>query len=193
MAKVCGAGAERPVAPAAAAPGSCGVGCACGRTQDLTELVDKSRVTALNEKLKGSHENVLLAYPEAVLETQEDDPVCILYLPLLSACNISHITIKGRGDATAPTKVSLFKDRPTLGFEDVDSYMPTAELELSAEATSGGQAVKLNKQDFRKTNSLHLYFENDNDDAASSVIQQVILWGHAQAKLSDLSGLKKFG
>uniref|UniRef100_A0A7S1CQQ4 Thioredoxin domain-containing protein n=1 Tax=Bicosoecida sp. CB-2014 TaxID=1486930 RepID=A0A7S1CQQ4_9STRA len=151
-----------------------------GRFKDITSKIDHAKTFCLNEVKKGrDHKNLWTSGEGAVLWS-DCDPQLILHLPFLEAkgVKLGAIAIKAPEPESRPTLLRLFANRVSMGFEDVDSVVPTQELALTDAQLESGEPIMLEYRYFQKVTSLTLFFDRpDDDEAERTVISLLRLYG----------------
>ncbi|KAM1329973.1 hypothetical protein ACFX2H_042331 [Malus domestica] len=77
----------------------------------LYEHIDLPKVSALNEAVPGSVKSVFKAWEQRLnssgghLESNEDDPELLVYIPFPSDVKIKSISVVGGVDGTSPSKM----------------------------------------------------------------------------------------
>lgn len=109
----------------------------------LRPQIDLEAVQCLNEEVANSgrailklHEDRLSAEPS--LQSQEDDPELLLYIPFTEAVTVQSIAIRsvvnvtdGNGVATAPPRtIKVFTNRDDLDFDTAREMEPQSEVDL---------------------------------------------------------------
>ena len=62
-----------------------------------------------------------------------------------------------------PTNIKLYVNRNSLGFEDIDDYDPTTELEVEAEELKeNADPILLKYRNYQRVKSITIYIEDNN-------------------------------
>lgn len=169
-----GAGGEAAGAEAGGFPSK------VGRYVDITDVIDKKRTACLNEVTRGGYHANLWTEGEAATLQSDCDPQLLLYLPFKhdTKQKLGAIVIKAPDAENRPTMMKLFVDRPTMGFDDVDAYEPTAEFKLSGDDLAEGKPIMLPFVKFQNVTSLTIFFDQpDDEEAEKSIISHLRLYG----------------
>ncbi|RQM19756.1 hypothetical protein B5M09_002198 [Aphanomyces astaci] len=101
----------------------------------LFQYIDTSKVRVLNA-LDEDHRThpfksaALKKSKDTFLESNEDDPELILYIPFTEAVSIKSICISGGEDGLHPKSVKLFSNREDIDFSNATELPPLQKLDL---------------------------------------------------------------
>eukprot|EP00624_Nannochloropsis_granulata_P000262 evm.model.NODE_10932_length_14799_cov_18.808027.4 len=141
--------------------------------------IDTSKVRCLNESEFGACLHPFKPYSrrreaEPRLDSHDDDPELLLFVPFTRVVKLKSINIIGghAGEGTAPTKIKLFMNRDDVDFVNCRELPAAQELELVANAASmgdgGGIDYPLKVSKFQNVDSLTIFFsENGGHDVTS--------------------------
>lgn len=150
---------------------------------DVTDLVEKSKVFALNESVAGSHSHLWNGdRSNAVLSNA--DATLIVFVPFRESVRLSAIIIDAP-PSLAPSSVRLFVNAKALGFDDVETTEPAA-LILVGEGDLGSP-IKLRPSKFNAVNELFIYIEREGAEKVS--ISKIAFIGAAMQS-TDVSKIK---
>lgn len=104
----------------------------------LRTYVDFSAVTCLNEEERDSGKGVIKTHDERLsthpnLQSPEDDPELLLFIPFTESVTIQSITIRDAvagAETASPRRVKLFTNRDDIDFEMARDMPAQQELEL---------------------------------------------------------------
>ncbi|CAM9658370.1 unnamed protein product [Laminaria digitata] len=140
----------------------------------LFGLIDTTRVRCLNENAPGGALKCLKAWdkrrdPLPRLESEEDDPELIIFVPFTQVVKIRAISVNGGADGTAPSTMKVFVNRDDIDFGVAQDLPAVQTLEMVRD--SGGVEVdyptKLSKM--QNVSDITLFVPN-NFGAESTVI-----------------------
>ncbi|KAM7276935.1 hypothetical protein ACFE04_018801 [Oxalis oulophora] len=142
----------------------------CSSDWSLYKHVDLSKVSALNEAVHGSVKSVFKAWEQRLnssgelLESNEDDPELLVYVPFTSDVKIKSISIVGGADGTSPSKMRVFINREGIDFSDAQGMQAVQEWDL-AENLQGVLEYQTRYSKFQSVGSITLHFpENFGGD-----------------------------
>mmetsp|Transcript_41219 Transcript_41219/g.78733 ORF Transcript_41219/g.78733 Transcript_41219/m.78733 type:complete len:205 (-) Transcript_41219:304-918(-) len=107
----------------------------CGGTS-LYGYIDHPKVRVLNSSNPEAVEAILgpwdrrQARDHTPLESDDDDPELLLYIPFTSDVKIRSIMVVGGDDGTSPNQMRAFTNRDNLDFESVADLAPLQEWAL---------------------------------------------------------------
>ncbi|CAM8884705.1 unnamed protein product [Rhodiola kirilowii] len=108
----------------------------CSSSWSLYKHIDMSKVSALNEAVRGSVKSVFRAWEHrfdssgGYLESNEGDPELIVFIPFTSDVKLRSISVVGGADGTSPSKMRAFINRDGIDFSDAQSMQPVQEWDL---------------------------------------------------------------
>lgn len=145
---------------------------------DITNLVDGSQLSCLNSK--GNPDKSTLSVVSSA------DEQLLLFLPFQQSVKIQSLHFRGN---LKTVKVYVNK---YLGFDDIESEVPTQEFVLDAAKVRApeGQVVSLNFVRFQKVSSLTLFIEDNHDGSTTTVLQRLIVRG-MPGETTRMQDLKK--
>mmetsp|Transcript_20714 Transcript_20714/g.60245 ORF Transcript_20714/g.60245 Transcript_20714/m.60245 type:complete len:189 (-) Transcript_20714:441-1007(-) len=143
-----------------------------GKLVSLGEKIDKAQCYARNESSRFPWSNLLIG--DGTLGCKSDaDEQLIIHIQFQEFVKVHSIKLtefnSGRDPSETPTVIKLYVNRVNIGFEDVDDYEPTAELELSADdLKEDADPIKLQYVKFQRVKSITLFVEeNDGGDVSA--------------------------
>jgi hypothetical protein len=109
---------------------------ACAADWSLFKNIEMSGVRALNEAIDGSAKSVFKPWENRLdfstaLESNDDDPELILFIPFTTDVKIKSISIIGGSDGTSPSKMRAFMNRDDIDFSAAADLLPIQEWELA--------------------------------------------------------------
>ncbi|GJP33523.1 hypothetical protein CLOM_g9596 [Closterium sp. NIES-68] len=138
----------------------------CGAGFSLYKSVDLPKVRALNEAVEGSAKGVFrsweerMTFPSQPLDSNEDDPELILFIPFTTDVKIKSIAIIGGADGSSPSKMRAFINREDVDFSVVNDLTPVQEWNL-AENLRGELEYTTKYSKFQGVSSLTLHFPSN--------------------------------
>ncbi|CAI5524306.1 unnamed protein product [Closterium sp. Naga37s-1] len=138
----------------------------CGAGFSLYKNVDLPKVRALNEAVEGSAEGVFrswedrMTFPSQPLDSNEDDPELILFIPFTTDVKIKSIAIIGGADGTSPAKMRAFTNREDIDFSVVNDLTAVQEWDLT-ENLQGELEYTTKFSKFQGVSSLTLHFPSN--------------------------------
>ncbi|KAH9602376.1 hypothetical protein KSS87_011414 [Heliosperma pusillum] len=148
------------------------------------------QVSALNEAISGSVKSVFRSWDQRLnfsgefLESNEDDPELIVFIPFTSDVKIKSISIVGGSDGTSPSKMRAFINREGIDFSDAQSMQAVQEWDLT-ENLQGVLEYQTRYSKFQGVGNLTLHFP-DNFGADTSKIHYIGLKGEATQLKRDV-------
>ncbi|KAG6409565.1 hypothetical protein SASPL_127605 [Salvia splendens] len=150
------------------------------------------KVSALNEAVSGSVKSVFkdweqrLNSSEGYLESNEDDPELIVFIPFTSDVKLKSISIVGGADGTSPAKMRAFINREGIDFSDAQNMQAVQEWDL-AENLQGVLEYQTRYSRFQSVGNLTLHFPvNFGGDASTTQIHYIGLKGEATQLKRDV-------
>ncbi|CAI7745570.1 unnamed protein product [Closterium sp. NIES-53] len=138
----------------------------CGAGFSLYKNVDLPKIRALNEAVEGSAEGVFrswedrMTFPSQPLDSNEDDPELILFIPFTTDVKIKSIAIIGGADGTSPAKLRAFTNREDIDFSVVNDLTAVQEWDLT-ENLQGELEYTTKFSKFQGVSSLTLHFPSN--------------------------------
>lgn len=101
---------------------------------DLTNSINLGGVYALNEKVSDSSKNIIkskenMLDKDKYLESNDDDPELLIYIPFNSVVKIKTFTMIGGEDGLSPSHVKLFVDCENPDFSLIENGIPSQEFD----------------------------------------------------------------
>ncbi|GMH10782.1 hypothetical protein Nepgr_012623 [Nepenthes gracilis] len=162
----------------------------CSSDWSLYKHIDLPKVSALNEAVAGSVKSVFKAWEHRLnssgecLESNENDPELLVFIPFTSDVKIKSISIIGGADGTSPSKMRAFINRDGIDFSDAQIMQPIQEWEL-AENLQGVLEYQTRYSRFQGVGSLTLHFP-ENFGADTTQIHYIGLKGEATQLKRDV-------
>ncbi|XP_073007055.1 uncharacterized protein [Typha latifolia] len=162
----------------------------CSADWSLYKHIDLSKVSALNESIAGSVKSVFKAWEqrldtsEGLLESNEDDPELLVFIPFTSDVKIKSISVVGGAGGASPSKMRAFINREGIDFSDAQNMQPVQEWEL-AENLQGLLEYQTRYSRFQSVGNLTLHF-TDNFGADTTQIYYIGLRGEATQLRRDV-------
>ncbi|CAK9212010.1 unnamed protein product [Sphagnum jensenii] len=162
---------------------------ACAADWSLFKNIEMSGVRALNEAIDGSAKSVFKPWENRLdfstaLESNDDDPELILFIPFTTDVKIKSISIIGGSDGTSPSKMRAFLNRDDIDFSAAADLLPIQEWEL-AENPHGEIEYLTKYAKFQGVASLTLHFPR-NFGANATCIHYIGLRGEATQLKRDV-------
>ena len=152
-------------------------------SSDLTSLVERSRVFALNESVSGSHSHLWEGDRTNAIHSDVGASL-IIFVPFRESVRLNAVIIDAP-PSTAPTSVRLYVNAK-VGFDDIDGTEPAA-LILMGEGDLG-QPIKVRPVKFNSVNELYIFVERA--DAYKVSLSKLSFHGQA-AQGTDVSKIQK--
>ncbi|CAM9831259.1 unnamed protein product [Ascophyllum nodosum] len=101
----------------------------------LYGLIDTTRVRCLNESAPGSVLHCLKPWdrrrdPQPRLESEEDDPELIIFVPFTQVVKIRAISVIGGAEGSAPSEMKVFVNRDDIDFGLAHDLPPVQTMEM---------------------------------------------------------------
>ena len=145
----------------------------------LRPYVDFSGVICYNEEVNGSGKKVLKIHEERLsespsVESPEDDPELLFYIPFTENVTVQSITIRNasrNNDNASPRKIKIFTNRDNIDFETARELPAQQELELLppfhfVEGTIDYPCRPAGK--FSNISSMAIFIQDNYDDSGAS-------------------------
>ncbi|XP_002977781.2 PITH domain-containing protein 1 [Selaginella moellendorffii] len=154
----------------------------CAAEWSLHAHIDTAKVWALNEASPGSSKSVFKSWDQRLdlsgsLESNEDDPELILFIPFTTDVKIKSICVIGGTDGSSPSKMRAFINREDIDFSDARELLPVQEWDL-AENLYGELEYPTRYPKFQGVANLTLHFPT-NFGGTSTRIHYVGLKGES--------------
>ncbi|OAY75395.1 PITH domain-containing protein 1-like [Ananas comosus] len=162
----------------------------CSSDFSLYKHIDFSKVIALNESVAGSVKSVFKAWErrldtsEGLLESNEDDPELIVFIPFTCDVKIKSIAVVGGSGGTSPSKMRAFINREGIDFSDAQNMQPVQEWELT-ENLQGVLEYQTRFSRFQSVANLTLHFP-ENFGGNTTQIYYIGLRGEATQLRRDV-------
>uniref|UniRef100_A0A914Y1C6 PITH domain-containing protein n=1 Tax=Panagrolaimus superbus TaxID=310955 RepID=A0A914Y1C6_9BILA len=105
-----------------------------GIEYNMNSMIDKDKVTVLNESIDGSGVRVFKEWREHLDKTfyveSDVDEELLFNIPFTGHVKLTGITIMGDLNDTHPSRVRIFKDRESMSFSDIEGAKPDQEMQL---------------------------------------------------------------
>jgi len=162
---------------------------------DIIEHVDLSNVQCLNEKPEAPFSNALrvgVRDDDAVSCQSDTDEQLLMYVPFHQNVKLYAIKIKAVDDATAPRKIRLFVNKPSLGFSEASSEPAAQELELDFLKHCQSEPIMLKFVKFQNVSSVTVFVDTNQDDEESTKLEHISFIG-TTVETTNMNDLKKVG
>ncbi|KAJ3051627.1 hypothetical protein HK097_007351 [Rhizophlyctis rosea] len=157
---------------------------------DLTEFITLNQLECLNEKSQGAARNAFQSNDQ-VLESDVDEQL-IISIPFNQAVKLHSIKIVASGEQ-APRNIRTYVNRPhTLSFDEADSIPALETIELTEKDFEPNAITPLRFVKYQSVHGLTIFVENNQGDAETTVIKQIILYG-TPVETTKMSDFKKVG
>eukprot|EP00850_Spirogloea_muscicola_P005216 SM000023S07672 [mRNA] locus=s23:735661:737895:- [translate_table: standard] len=145
----------------------------CGAAWSLYRHVDVPKVRALNEAVEGSAGLVFKSWEERLdfstsLESNDDDPELLIFVPFTTDVKIKSICIVGGVDGTSPSRMRVFSNREDIDFSNVQDLPPLQEWEL-AENTRGEVEYVTKYAKFQGIANLSMHFQSNHGGSTTRI------------------------
>lgn len=163
-----GLGAD-PTASAAAAGGGLAANEAadtCGKMINLIDKIEKKECYARNENSNFPWSNLLIGDTRLGCKSAEDEQL-IIHFEFSEFVKVQSMKLtefnNGAEPENNPTTIKLYVNRNNLGFESIDDYDPTTELELDPEELKeNADNIMLKFVHYQRVKSLTFFIEDNN-------------------------------
>jgi len=134
-------------------------------------------VRCLNESSPGMALNPLKPYDKRTerdpyLESQDDDPELILFVPFTQAVKMKSFCVVGGGGGSAPEHVKLWINRDDIDFNNAEDLPALQELDLVESNPSADIDYPLVQRKFQNVSSITMFFSG-NYGADASLISYI--------------------
>eukprot|EP00475_Leptophrys_vorax_P038015 TRINITY_DN66284_c0_g1_i1.p1 TRINITY_DN66284_c0_g1~~TRINITY_DN66284_c0_g1_i1.p1 ORF type:complete len:210 (+),score=24.84 TRINITY_DN66284_c0_g1_i1:142-771(+) len=138
----------------------------CSGGFSLYKNIDTPKVRALNAVVPSSAANVFrswgerMTFPAVSLDSNDDDPELILFIPFTTDVKLKSIAVIGGADGCSPARMRAFINREDIDFSIVNDLTPTQEWTLTENL--GGELEYTTKYArFQGVSSLTLHFPDN--------------------------------
>eukprot|EP01026_Neomeris_dumetosa_P041975 TRINITY_DN3485_c0_g1_i1.p2 TRINITY_DN3485_c0_g1~~TRINITY_DN3485_c0_g1_i1.p2 ORF type:complete len:184 (-),score=17.85 TRINITY_DN3485_c0_g1_i1:232-783(-) len=142
---------------------------------DLVSSIDFSQLECLNQKTDATIQNAVKedsrSNPSSVVESDADEQL-LIHITFLSGVAMGGIMIQGPEDS-GPKKIKLFKNEPTIGFQEAESRKGVVELELTQIQLANQTFIPLQRVQFARVTVLTIFVENNQEDTDSTKISWI--------------------
>jgi len=156
--------------------------------QNLSPLVALDKVTCLNQQEAHPVQNIFAEDASKVLRSDVDGQL-LIGIPFTQNVRLHSLKLKGPLDG-APQSISLFVNRPNLGFEEAESEPPTQTLDLSENDYQKQEPVEVRLVRFQNITHLTLFIKNNLQGSEQSVLSGLELFG-TPLEVANLAHIKK--
>jgi hypothetical protein len=153
---------------------------------------DPSRVPPLPQAVGKDWGNALKqGYREdaALHVTSDDDEQLIITVPFRQIVNLTSVAIAGPADGTAPKRVKIFVNKPSLSFDNCGKKA-TETLDLSAEAVATGAPTELDFTQFQNVRVVSFFVETNQGGGDVTNVAKIVVNG-MPVHTTNMSELKK--
>lgn len=128
----------------------------------------------------------------ALLAVSDTDEQLLINIPFNQAVKLTSVAIKGDAadPATAPRRVRLFVDRPSLGFSEAESDPAAQEFVLSEADAAAGSAVPLRAAKFGRVTQLAVFIADNQGGGEETRVCSLVIEGGA-GDTFDVAAIKK--
>ncbi|EST08820.1 PITH domain protein [Kalmanozyma brasiliensis GHG001] len=164
----------------------------------LLKTVEANRSSALNEKPDHRLQDILNGPNGGKWLESDADEQLLIHLSFKQRVKLSGILLRTlpSQSAHAPKQIKIFANRPGLSFDDATADTADQEAELSEEHVRGGEnggggkVFSLRFVKFQKVDSLTIAVLSNQDDAETTRIDAIDVFGLAD-QATDMSELQK--
>jgi hypothetical protein len=165
--------------------------------QDLVEEIEWTSVECLNQDDSFPAENALksgLRDQDQMLLKSDADEQLLLTVPFKQLVKLHSMRVVAPVGDTAPRKLKLFVNAPSMGFEDAESRKAAQEIELTAEQLAGDKPFPLNYVKFQRVSQVTLFFEDNASGGDEDVtdVARIDLLGFT-VETTNMKEFKKVG
>lgn len=166
-----------------------------GKMMDLTDKIEKKETYARNENPNFPWSNLLIGDTRLGCKSAEDEQL-ILHFEFSEFVKVQSIKFtefnNGSEPENNPTNVKLYVNRNNLGFESIDDYDPTSELELEAgDLKENADNIMLKFVHYQRVKSLTIFIE-DNNGGEITALGGLKMYGRSVAT-TNMADFKKQG
>eukprot|EP00897_Mesotaenium_endlicherianum_P006882 jgi/Mesen1/6221/ME000320S05413 len=134
----------------------------CDASWSLFQHVDIPKVRALNEAVEGSAKKVFKSWGQRLdfstcVESNDDDPELLIFIPFTSDVKLKSISIIGGTDGTTPARMRAFINRDDIDFSVAQDVSPVQEWQLG-ENNRGELEYPTRVTKFQGVSDLTLHF-----------------------------------
>eukprot|EP01095_Lingulamoeba_sp_RSL-Kostka_P008906 TRINITY_DN3037_c0_g1_i1.p1 TRINITY_DN3037_c0_g1~~TRINITY_DN3037_c0_g1_i1.p1 ORF type:complete len:215 (-),score=68.17 TRINITY_DN3037_c0_g1_i1:193-837(-) len=147
----------------------------------LYKFILTDQMTCLNESVPDMAKNVFKPYVERLdqenyLESNDDDPQLLLYIPFNGDIKLKSICIIGGDLDSAPRTLKVWKNKDNIDFSNCEDIQATQEFEL--DPNLGGQIeYRVKTAKFNNVSSLTFFVEDNWADIDQTRITYIGLKG----------------
>jgi thioredoxin len=157
---------------------------------ELTQHVAANQLDALNQK--GGHDvRNILNKDESYLESDVDEQL-IISVPFNQTVKLHSLKLVAASKAHAPKTIKLYVNRPTLGFDEVDSVEPTQTLELTEGDYADDKLIPLRFVKWQSVSSVVIFIGSNLGEEETTQLKQLIFVGQT-VETTKMDELKKIG
>uniref|UniRef100_A0A914W3S5 PITH domain-containing protein n=1 Tax=Plectus sambesii TaxID=2011161 RepID=A0A914W3S5_9BILA len=157
-----------------------------GVQYSLYQKIDLEKVACLNELVEGSGKTVFKPWDQRLIKDQyvqsDADEELLFNIPFTGQIKLKAVLLVGGEGNSHPAKMRLFKNRPTMSFDDT-TIEPEQEFELTRDE-SGTVEYPLRVAKFANLTHLSIHFPTNFGDE-STKIYYIGLRGEFQGELRD--------
>jgi thioredoxin len=157
---------------------------------DLTDYVEANQLDALNQK-KGHDVRNILNEDASYLESDVDEQL-IIGVPFNQTVKLHSLKLVAASKAHAPKSIKLYVNRPTLGFDEVDSVEPTQTLDLTEEDYADDKLIPLRFVKWQSVSSVVIFIGSNLGEEETTQLRQLIFVGQT-VETTKMDDLKKIG
>ena len=121
--------------------------------------------------------------------TSDDDEQLIITVPFRQIVNLTSVAIAGPSDGTAPKRVKIFVNKPSLSFDNCGKKA-TETLDLSAEAVATGAPTELDFTQFQNVRVVSFFVETNQGGGDVTNVAKIVVNG-MPVHTTNMSELKK--
>jgi len=163
--------------------------------RSLLEFLESNQINCLNEAPDHGIKTILSGKGKTISESflQSDvDEQLLLNIYFNQTVRVRSISIQSSTAASAPKDIKLFINKPSIGFEDVESDEDASQiLSLTEGDVKDGKRIPLKFVRFQSVNSLHIFVASNQDDEEETRIDSLDIFGIPVQVTKDLSELRK--
>eukprot|EP00019_Armaparvus_languidus_P012510 CAMPEP_0168584252 /NCGR_PEP_ID=MMETSP0420-20121227/3034_1 /TAXON_ID=498008 /ORGANISM="Pessonella sp." /LENGTH=215 /DNA_ID=CAMNT_0008619029 /DNA_START=8 /DNA_END=655 /DNA_ORIENTATION=- len=148
--------------------------------ESLYRLIDKEKIRSFNAQNSEDAKVVIRPFEErkskeGSVQSDDDDPELILFIPFTSAVNIKSITVTGGSTESSPKLLQCWINREDIDFSNVEDLPPVQEIELIQDVNAQPDAeYKTNITKFQRVENITLFFkETFGGDEQSTEIHYI--------------------
>lgn len=177
-----GMGGGRPQAPQAPQEESKAI-------VNINGFIDTSKSECLNASSDTPFINILQCSDAYLLKSDCDEQL-LFNLYFHCPVRIHHLVIRAPSLESAPLVMKTFINRAPMGFDDIEAYDPTEELEIQEGELQGDIILSFVK--YQNVSNLTIFIENNREGGDVTEMSKLEIFG-ASILASDMKNLKKVG